>query len=256
MLSDLTLLYYTANRIPWRFARAIRNNLLDARYLLDPSPQLLAVSQRKIVWPAAEQVTVGPIGASIYNVYRQILRGAHEASSAYIACCEDDTLYASGHFDYRPAQDAFAYDMNRWVITEQRESSGKKRVLFYHRRRHQMAMCVAPRALLIETLEERFRKWPDPIPDDIAKKAGWGEPGRYERFMALTPRRLMEYTAPVPSVTFNHGDSLMGRRRVNPTDVIRTELPYWGPAEDLWRRVYQGQEQGDASDDDAASESA
>ena len=72
----------------------------------------------------------------------------------------------------------------------------------------------------------------------LAKKAGWGEPGRYEKNLKLTPRKMEYFDSPEPSVTFNHAESLMGRRRVNPDDIITTDLPIWGDADALWKRIH------------------
>ena len=115
-----------------------------------------------------------------------------------------------------------------------------------------MAMCIAPRALLIETLEERFAKYPDPVPHAVAKRSGWGEPGRYEQNLGVTPRRLEYYDAVEPSVTFNHVDSLMGRRRLQLSDRTCVDLVPWGPADDLWRRMYGERNGAERVRDDAA----
>ncbi len=177
---------------------------------------------------------------SIYQVYQNILAGAQAATTPYVACCEDDTLYSPSHFLHRPPLDTFAYDRSRWVITRDLAPDGKSRVAkFYWRERHQMAMCIAPRDLLIETLEEKFATYPvPPVSTDIAKKAGWGEPGRYEKNLGLTRRKMAYFDAPEPSVTFNHSASLMGRRRVNPDDIVVEDLPPWGHATALWDRIH------------------
>jgi hypothetical protein len=200
-VNDLTLLYYTANRIDGRFAAAVRDALGDAiTQLRDPverdvarahgEPPIVAVSQGSAVDAYRLQTSfvnsvldVGDKPTSIWQVYQNILIGAKAASTPFVACCEDDTVYAPSHFTYRPALDTFAYDRNRWVITKRlHPQSGDLETIFYWRQRHQMAMCIATRELLIETLEEKFAKYPVPPPStDVAKKAGWGEPGATRR---------------------------------------------------------------------------
>ena len=199
----------------------------------------IAVSQRQLGDPQmfTKTIQVGEIGASIYNCYRQILLGAKAASTPFVACCEDDTLYVPAHFAYRPAGDVFAYNHHRWVISRRQAADGTRQAFYYYRERTQMAMCIAPRALLVDTLEERFAKFPDPVPHEVAKR-GWGEPGRYEKNLGLTPRKLEYFRTAEPCVTFNHGESLMGRRQVQPTDLLRADLPPWGGADELWRRVH------------------
>ena len=103
-----------------------------------------------------------------------------------------------------------------------------------------MAQGICARALMVDALVEKFHRHPIPPPStDVAKKAGWGEPGRYEKNLKLTPRKLERFKwTERANVTWNHSDSLMGRRRVNPGDVIVEELPPWGNATDLWERIH------------------
>lgn len=225
MSRDLTLLYYSAQRINVGFAAAVLGELSLSR----PTG-----SAFETLFQAKD------VPQSIWQVYVNVLTLAKRATTPFVACCEDDTLYAPLHFTYRPAPDTFAYDRSRWVITRKLSADGKRReAFFYWRERTQMAMCIAPRALLIETLEEKFAKYPvPPVSTDVAKKAGWGEPGRYEKNLGLTLRKREYFDSPEPSVTFNHAESLMGRRRVNPDDIIKMNLAPWGDATALWERIH------------------
>ncbi len=249
MNDDLTILYYTANRIAPAFATAVAQELVDV--VSDYCP-IVIVSQNQEAAGCPDsiaclvqnfpKVTLFDVQAppSIYQVYKNILLAAKAAETPFVACCEDDTIYHLSHFTYRPAPDTFAYDRSRWVITRKLSDDQRRREAFYYwRERHQMAMCIAPRLLLIETLEEKFTKYPVPPPStDVAKKAGWGEPGRYEKNLSLTRRKIEYFDSPGPSVTFNHGESLMGRRRVNPDDKIATSLEPWGEADELWKVIH------------------
>lgn len=234
-VSDITILYYTANRISEHFGWEVRMRLL--RMHIEFQRQLVSVSHKPIGrgW---DSIIVGDKPPSIWQTYQNILIGAKAATTPYIACCEDDTLYAPGHFMYRPPLDTFAYNHMRYVITRKAGEDGKREAFYYFRERTQMAMCIAPRELLIETLEERFAKYPTPVPHEIAKKTGWGEPGRYEKNLGLTPRKLEYFRSAQPNVTFNHGDSLMGRRAVKPDDILAQSIEPWGEANALWNAVY------------------
>lgn len=234
MIADLTILYYTANRIHLSFARAVRQALYDATHGFYP---IVSVSHQPILF--GENVCVGAHEPSIWQVYQNILTGAKAATTPFVACCEDDSLYAPDHFAYRPPLDAFGYNLNRWVITRRLSEDGTRREAFYYwRQRTQMAQCIAPRQLLIDTLEARFAKYPEPVPHDVAKKTGWGEPGRYERNLGLPLVKLEHFRTAFPNVTFNHSESLMGRRRVNPDDQLTDTLEPWGPAQALWDRIH------------------
>lgn len=233
-MSDLTLLYYTANRISDGFSRNVRAELFkvtENRYVG------VAVSHKPMSMPS---IVVGDVTPSIWQVYMNILIGAKAARTAFVACCEDDSLYTAEHFAYRPPLDTFMYNENRWVITRRLSADGKRRDAFYYwRQRTQMAQCICARDLLIETLEEKFAKYPvSPATTDIAKKAGWGEPGRYEKNLKLTPRKRAYFRTDQPNVTFNHSESLMGRRQVHDDDPQCADLPPWGEANALWARIH------------------
>lgn len=238
-MSDLTVAYYSASRIADSFATAVRDELLRSvagRY------SIVSVTMGELPqdWPG-QKVCIGKqLGPpSIYNCYRQLLSCAKLAQTPYIAPAEDDTVYSPEHWCYRPAPDVFGYDRSRWVLTWRWSAERRKRdALFYWRERAQLAMLIAPRELLIDTLEERFARWPQWISDAEAKRCAWGEPGRYEKNQKLTPRTREYFDAAGPSATVNHGASLMGIRQVQSTDTICTELAPWGNAEDLWQRLH------------------
>lgn len=245
MKRDLTLLYYTANRISYAFQQNVISEL-PSNVLPDPEmtadecdqlPPIITISHKPMQW--GRNIWIGDKPPSIWRVYQNILIGAKAATTPFVACCEDDTLYVPEHFTYRPLPDVFGYNRNRWVITRRLSDDGRSRTAFYYwRERTQMAMCIAPTELLIETLEERFAKFPQEVPDDVAKRAGWGEPGRYERNLGITLRRRVYFHTAEPCVTFNHSASLMGRRQVQDTDIVREDLPPWGNANELWNRIY------------------
>ena len=107
---DLTVIYYTANLISDYFADNVRKKLLE---VLGDTP-LISVSQKPIDF--GENICVGEIGASNYNVYFQILKGAKAAKTRYVMMAEDDTLYPPEHFLQRPPVGSFAYNLNRWTV--------------------------------------------------------------------------------------------------------------------------------------------
>lgn len=238
MLS-LGLLYYSACRISDHFAGAVRADLMRATEGQFPivnvtrKPVPVEWSGVKIVVGEAE---CGP--PSIYSVYRQILIAAETASTYWVACVEDDTIYPRSHFSLRPDDERFHYNRNRWVLTRRLAADGRSREgLFYWRERTQMAQCICRRDVLVRALRERFAKYPNPVPDSIAYKAGWGEPGRYEKNLGLPRLERCYFESAEPSVTINHAESLRGRRAQNPDDIVKLDLEPWGNATDLWRRI-------------------
>lgn len=249
-MNDLTILYYTSNRISDEFARNIRfliwrnsrqmglipNPALipnppeaDLKaYATSDGPPIISVSQKPISF--GHNICIGDIGSSVYNVYRQILIAAQEAQTQWVVCCEDDTLYAPEHFRWRPMDDSvFYYNMNRWWI----EPEG----VFRWRDRTGMCACICSRELLIDALTERFEKFPEPM-TERKQYNGWGEPGRYDKNLGLIQRKAVYFQTNDPIVTFNHKDSLGGLRRTNPGDKLQNELFPWGDGKTLWSVIH------------------
>ena len=63
-MNDLTILYYTANKIPEHFANSVRADLLRVTEKKIP---IISISQKPITF--GMNSCVGEIGASAYNVY-------------------------------------------------------------------------------------------------------------------------------------------------------------------------------------------
>ena len=247
-MSDLTLLYYTCHRISHGFAGRVRRALAA----VTTSP-IVAISQNgtmhddlEISADFSNRLACQPIHVeappSIAQVYRNVLLAAQHAETEFVAFCEDDTLYVADHFSaYRPLSDVFAYNEHRLVLTRTLATDGRSRgALYFENPRTQMALGLCARTLLIETLTERFAKHPNPPLDTtIAKKAGVGEPGRYEKNLGLPRRKFERFKwSTQPNITINHALSLMGRRAFRPDMPQFYTVEPWGDANDLWRRIH------------------
>lgn len=220
-MNDLTILYYTANKISEYF---MRNVQYDLACVINGEIPIISISQKPIDF--GSNICVGEIGASAYNVYVQILAGAYLARTKYVACCEDDTLYSFEHFTIRPPDDAFYYNINRWILEEYG--------LYRYRRRTTMCACIAPTDLLISTLEERFDKYPE----DPKTGLPFGEPGRVEDRLRLSYKKRIFFNTELPILTFNHKHGLGRPRKAYEVDTQQPELHPWGNAKELWRRIH------------------
>lgn len=230
MPSDLTIIYYTANHLPERF----HSRTLE--HLKGVVGDLPVISVSQVPMDFGSNICIGQIGHSAWLVYWQILLGVRETKTKFVACCEDDCLYPKDHFDFVPDREAFFYNRNRLLI----EIQERRPIFRYRPNRICMFGCIAPTGLMLQTLETRFARYPDPILKTYDPRLkGWGEPGRYEHYLRL-PRVEMDYFRSTDCVlTFNHRDQLGGRRKRLPGDDVYTTLPYWGAAEDLWGHFYE-----------------
>jgi hypothetical protein len=222
-MSGITIIHYTANRISERFAANIRAELLS---WLPKQIPIISVSQKPLDF--GQNICCANLEYSIYSIYQQILIGAEAASTPYIMCHEDDALYNTEHFLCRPPLDTFLYNQHRWIIDHD---------IYFLRHRTNMSGCIAPRVLLIRTLKERFDKYKS-LPEGLP----FGEPGRFERQLGLTPVKIKRIKTKTPTIVFNHKKGVGGVRRPRMGkngDIITSELPYWGRASDLWNSIYE-----------------
>jgi hypothetical protein len=218
MPPELTVLYYSANRIDEAFAARVRAHLEETAAGIP----IISVTQQPV--DLGRNICLGDIGFSTWNVYWQVLVGAMHADTPWVACAEDDTLYTAEHFAARPPHDVFWYNLSRWWV----EPQG----VYRWRNRAAMMTCVASRHLMVDTLQTRFKAYPVPI-FEKKKLRSWGEPGRYEGNLNLPEVKREMFNTQLPVVTFDHKGSLYGLRRWNDDDRIERELPHWGPAAGL-----------------------
>lgn len=227
-MEDLTIVYYTANRVRRRLRDAVIKQLKEAA----GGAPIISVSQKPV--RLGQNICVGEFGYSVWGVYWQMLQGAREAKTKYVAAAEDDILYSFEHFhSERPPPGKFLYDLNRWMLFtwgDPQFSYKPNRLLAY--------TLIAERDLLVEALEERFEKCPSPA-DAIEKL--FGEPGRKEAELGVTVREVETFMAGVPSVCFQHDRSIgfrgQGYRKAH--GPYRTHwLLGWGWANDVLRQYY------------------
>ena len=226
-MSDLTILYYTANLLPPGFASAVRAQLMLA--VGDRYP-IFCISQGALDFGSA-QINVGPLGPSVLNLYHQVLLGAQVARTPYVALCEDDTLYTPGHFDcYRPNLDTFAYNHHKWALYTWGEP-----IFSAKTNRSVLNQCIAPREQLVRALEERFEH--EYTPERVQKH--FAEPGRYERWLGVTIQKMEAFESPEPNIVISHEHALgfqqLGTRKAL-GDRQCERLDPWGTATEVRER--------------------
>jgi hypothetical protein len=226
----LSIVYYTANVLREPFFTNALNQLKEAAGDIP----VISVSQKPMDF--GKNICIGDIGKSYLNIYRQMLIGAKEVKTPFIAFAEDDTLYPAEHFKtFLPKETEFAYDMARWSIY-----SWTKPALYSIKFRRTNTCLIAPRDLFIEAIEERFVKWPD---DSKVNLGFWGEPSRYEKQLGVTVRKGVQFSSQVPVISFSHPDAIgYGIQGKNKAvgEIKAYEIPYWGRAEQVLERFYNG----------------
>lgn len=217
-MSDLTLIYYTANVIPDNFAKKVRQTLRDAT-----DDYIISVSKRPIDF--GENIVVSTPRSHI-SIYRDALVGVRAAKTKYVALCEDDVLYSPAHFKHRPTDGVFAYNMSAWNVHPWEN-------VFHHKAggRINLNSLICERDLFIEAMEERFAKYPDGTDPAV-----WAEPGKYEKNIGVTIRPTEAFYSNPPNIIFYHDTALSYEhlaKRKKLGEFRANEIPYWGRAEEI-----------------------
>jgi hypothetical protein len=216
---DLTCIFLTVNKVPAGWAKYHRQVLTEA---IGESP-IITISRVPMDW-GTNLIQDGV--PSVDNIYRQILRGAKLATTKYIAIAEDDTLYHRSHFEFRPPEDTFGYDYHRFGLF----TWGKP--TYYYKDRISNASLIAPRELVVKSLEERFKYYSSNRISELGNEKGT----QLERY------KMKFFYSEVAMVYFSHIDGL------DPTEQHKTkkmspiqayDIPYWNKAEDLVKRWWE-----------------
>ena len=234
-MDDLTIIYLTVNHMPYRWEQFHLGHLLVAiedrpMVVISKEPMEIANAHAQARPDTQYLIQTGP--PSAWNVYVQLLRGAALADTKYVAVAEDDTLYTRRHFsDFRPPDDAVAYDMSRWSVF-----SWTKKPMYSAIRRHGNFTMIGPRQLVVDALEEREEKYPN------GRRPGFGgEIGRpdVERRLHVRRNKLVEWHCIDPIVNLCHPQGLsptyqnvQGLDR-KPGELKAWDIPHWGKAADI-----------------------
>jgi hypothetical protein len=198
-MNNLTILFYTANRISSKILNVVIENLKTHNY------PIISISQESM--NLGTNIVV-PKEYSIKNIYRQVLIGAKEAKTDYVALCEDDCIYSPKHFEFRPLH--FGYNLNRWLL-HMREG------VFSYRERPILSQCIANRISLITTLEERLAL--KELPDEMC-----GEPGRLEKQLGITRYPLSTFFIEgTPNLVICHSNGILGHKRLGASASLFVE---------------------------------
>lgn len=220
-MSDLTIIYLTLNKLPKRWTDFHYNHLLEST----KGHNLLTVSRL----PMSGHNIIQTEEPSPSNVYRQLLRACKNTDTEYIAIAEDDCLYTPEHFSYRPQ--TIGYNMHRWTVFTWGDP------IYSWRNRLGNWTMIAKRQLVIDSLEERFAKYPDGTPPDKT-----GEIGRWrtDQQLGLThypPESFWTKTS-ILNISHEYGlDDRSRRHRKTLGDITALSVPHWGEPkqyQDLW----------------------
>lgn len=230
-MSDLTILYYTANKIPDGAAEKIRAH---QKKLFENKYPIISVSQKPIEY--GTNICVGEIGRSKYNCYKQILIGVREIKTKYVACAEDDALYSNDHYNFRPIKDdVFYYERNYWLAEEYR---------YYWRPddvsvRMGMWGCITTSENLLHNLTKRYSDYP--VEPERNKFLMWREPGIHDNTFGIKSTHDT-FESKDPTVVFRYRGSMGGLRQYRSVTHSPQNVAYnlkdFGAISKLWGKYW------------------
>lgn len=112
----ITILYYTSNQEGEVFEGRIRQNILDVKGDIP----LVSVSQKPIDF--GENICVGEVGASGFNMFRQIQIGLERVKTKFVVAAEADCLYPFDYFNFIPSREDIAYRTDQTYVMPQHRS--------------------------------------------------------------------------------------------------------------------------------------
>jgi hypothetical protein len=233
MNSDLTIIFLTLNLMPESWVR------FQLEHLVKSADGARIISISRVPMSLGDNV-LQTEPRSYWNIYMQLLRGAHMATTPYVAMAEDDVLYTPNHFsEFRPKMDEVSYDHSRWSLFTWDN-------MYCMRQRINNSTMIGPREYVIDALEERKARWPQGLPDTRV-----GEIARpdKDRLMRVSPRKMFVWYCRNPVVQLTHESGtdsgnyprVPGHRRLikKHGQMKAYDIPYWGKASEVLKH-YRG----------------
>jgi len=209
-----TILYYSSNREDEDFERRIQKTLLENSGDLP----IISVTQKPV--HLGLNICVGDVGASGFNVCRQILIGCKQAKTKYIVSAEADCIYPPDYFKFIPKRDDVCYrNTNTFIM-------GNKRDYFWQKKEGGIWAQVVNRKFYIKRLEELLKGQPEwntemkNFPKEIGKKL-------FNEFDHFTSD---------PCISFKTGNGM--RHYSHSERVPIYNLPYWDNSKALRKHYY------------------
>jgi len=215
---DTTILYYTSNRETPEFEQRIIDNTLKVCGNLP----IISISQKPINF--GKNICVGDVGASGFNMFRQVLIGCEAAKTKFVIFAEADCLYPQDYFAFKPEREDICYrNANTYLL-------GLRRDYFYKKNEGGTWAQIIGRDFYIKRLRELFEgapKW------SIEEKNFPKERGKGEDI--FTAAQIKRFETANPCVSIKSG---RGMRHYSHSERIPIyELPYWGSGKEF-RKTY------------------
>jgi hypothetical protein len=207
MTNDATIIYYTSNREHSGFEERVKENLLKVCGGLP----IISVSHKPI--DLGQNICVGDVGVSGFNMFRQVQIACQAATTPFIISAEADCLYPPDYFEFRPPKIDVCYrDNNLYVMPDQRD-------YFFHKKEGATHAQIVGREFYLDTLNKLFEGAPQWSPEEKNFPK--------ERLRKADVFDIIEYwTSPNPVFQIKTHRGMRYYTHSDRTPI--PELPYWG----------------------------
>ena len=214
---DATILYYTSNKEGDEFERRVKENILTVCGGLP----IISISHKPIDF--GKNICVGEVGASGFNMFRQVQIGCMEAKTKFVISAEADCLYPPDYFTYMPEKEDECYrDSNLYVM-------GQWRNYFYKKEEGATHAQIVGREFYLNRLNYLFQgapKWS--VEERNFPRERHHKVDVFDKFVY--------YQTENPVVQIKTTRSM---RHYTHSDRIPVyEIPYWGNGTDFRRKYY------------------
>ena len=222
----VSIIYYTSNQEKLGFEQRIKDNV---RKVCGDLP-IISVSQKPIE-NFGTNIVVGDVGASGFNMFRQVQIACEEAKTRFVISAEADCLYPPDYFQFIPERDDRCYrNSNLYVMGHKRDYFWRKGDINNSRSGATHAQIVG-RGFYLKKLRELFKgapKWS--VEEKNFPKELW-------HFQDVFSRVIL-WESENPVVQIKTSESM---RHYTCSDRIdRAEIPYWGSGKLFRQKYFEG----------------
>lgn len=220
-MTDACIIYYSSNREAEEFEKRIRDNVLAVKGDLP----IVSVTQKPIDF--GTNIVVGDVGASGFNMFRQVLIACKATDARFVISAEADCLYPPDYFTYRPPRDDICYrNKNLYVMPQHRTKFWKKEEGATHAQ-------IVGRQFYIDTLERLFEGQPE---WSVEQKNFPKEISHAKQDDVFWRDKIEFYETENPVVQIKTSRSMRNYTKSDRLD--RDEIPYWGKGKDFRNKFY------------------
>lgn len=218
---DATIIYYTSNKEKPEFEQRIRDNILKVSGGLP----IISVTHKPINF--GRNICVGNVGASGFNMFRQVQIACDAATTRYVISTEADCLYPPDYFTFEPKEENICYrEKNLYVMPQHRKFFFKKEEGATHAQ-------IVGRKFYLQNLDPLF----EGMPEWDADEKSFPKAQLHQKYEDVFRREDIEFfETENPVVQIKTSQSM--RNYTNSDRIPRDELPYWGTGREFRKKYY------------------